>query len=100
MVALGSGTPVKPAKVATARKSAASFAARGDGDSDGVISVAEMTAVNTRRSRGEARTIDELVSFHDVDSDGIVTAKEVEESWVMYASASRRVMQMRKRGEL
>lgn len=97
MVTFDSGTPKRAAAEAEARKAAAAFAAKIDSDGDGFISESEIEAA--RKAKG--RTLDELISFHDVDDDGAVTVGEVESSWVMYATASRRARQPREvRGEL
>mmetsp|Transcript_35248 Transcript_35248/g.112388 ORF Transcript_35248/g.112388 Transcript_35248/m.112388 type:complete len:206 (+) Transcript_35248:1028-1645(+) len=91
MVTLNSGRRVKPAQEAQALKSATAFAKKVDADGDGVASREEIAALAGRPTRhGEQRTIEELLSFHDVDQDGSVTAKEIEDSWVMFATAQHR----------
>jgi len=94
MANLGSGERVKPAKAEKAREAGQKFASAIDADGDGIVSVAEMTAAN---KKGE-RTLDELISFHDVDADGVVTTKEVEDSWVMFAASMHRAKNMKKSG--
>ena len=96
MVVLGSGTEVGAVETEGAKAAARQFSARIDVDNDGTISPAEMQSAN---NAGE-RTIEELISFHDVDGNGIVTAQEVEDSWVMYASAQYRLNKRGQRGEL
>jgi len=91
MVTLNSGRRVKPAQEVQALKSATAFAKKVDADGDGVASKEEIAAMAFRPTRhGEQRTIEELVSFHDMDQDGSVTAKEIEDSWVMFATAQHR----------
>lgn len=101
MVTLGSGTSVKAATKSKAELAAASFATRMDSDGDGILSDSEITAANRRGARGRGISLEELVSFHDVDGDGKVTVTEVIESWIMYATASHRANRFRQnRGEL
>merc|ERR1712106_712366 len=92
MANLGSGSQVRPAKAGKARAAAREFAERIDRDGDGRITYMEIEVTNKRRER----SIEELISFHDVDDDGVVTTKEVEDSWVMFATAQHRVMTMMK----
>merc|ERR1712151_476509 len=101
MVTLNSGKRIQPAKEEKARKDGKAFANKVDGDGDGVISASEMAAARGKASaRHQRRTAEELVSFHDVDKDGVVTTKEVEESWVMFATAMHRVKARTRRPEL
>lgn len=101
LASLGSGTRVPAADEGKARKAGGAFAAKVDLDSDGVVSEAEIAAASKGKSRGERRpTTEEIVSFHDTNKDGKVTTSEVVESWVMYATAMRRVKQRRSRKEL
>jgi len=102
MVTFNSRTRISPAKEEEARKAGKVFASKVDKDGDGKISAAEMEAIGGKASKKQPnrRSLEELVSFHDVDRDGEVTAKEVEESWVMYATAMHRVKSRPRQQEL
>lgn len=100
MVTLGSGKKVPPAKPKAAEKTGAAFVAKVDSDKDGILSKSEISEVNQRTTYDGKRTLEELISFHDVDDDGIVTVKEAIESWVMFATSSFRVASRMKHGEL
>ena len=94
MVTLGSGTRVRPSPAESARKAGQKFAAKIDANGDGSVSEAEIEATNQRE-----RTASELVSFHDVDDNGIVSVAEVADSWVMYATAMLMVQQQHRHDE-
>lgn len=99
MVTLGSGKRVKPAKGDKGRESAQAFAAKIDKDGDKIISEAEIHAVNKvsdPEGSNHPRLLEELVAFHDVDEDGIVTTKEIVDSWLMYADAMAKVKALKK----
>ena len=66
------------------------FIASADGNHDGTISEDEIKKLNRQRQR----TIAELVAFHDVNEDGVVSTKEVKDSWVMYATSMLEVSKM------
>lgn len=87
MVVLGSSQRVPTGSQAAADKAARRFAAGVDKDGDGKVSPVEMAATNQRSRRSE----DEMLSFHDVDGDGVLRTEEVVESWLMYASAMARL---------
>jgi len=88
MVTLGSGMRVPPSSEKDAKKVAIRFIAKGDKDGNGKLSDGEIRAVNRERDqRYEERSLEELVSFHDVNDDGVVTTDEVVDSWIMYATA-------------
>lgn len=102
LVNLGSATKVKPASEKVARKVGGAFAETVDADGDGTVSRAELVAVSGGRRGLVGRNFDEdeLVSFHDVDRDGMVTTAEIADSWVMYATTMKQLSERRKSGEL
>ena len=66
------------------------FIASADDNHDATISEDEIKKLNRQRQR----TIAELVAFHDVNEDGVVSTKEVKDSWVMYATSMLEVSKM------
>jgi len=94
LTVLGSRTRVQPGAAEAARKAGRAFAAKVDSDGDGLLSDAEIQTMSNSR-----HSLEELKSFHDVDQDGQVSIMEVEESWVMLATANHRAAK-RMKGEL
>ena len=74
------------------RQAAEAFIASGDTNRDGTFSEDEIQQIN----RVNTRTVDELIAFHDVNQDGIVSTKEVTASWVMYATSIHELMKITK----
>ena len=68
------------------------FIASADANHDGTFSEDEIKKLN----RHGQRTIAELVAFHDVNEDGVVSTKEVKDSWVMYATSIYELMKITK----
>lgn len=68
MVTLGTGRSVPAAEATEAAQAAKSFTSSIDQDGDNLISNAEIEAANTHPDMtGAHRTLEELVSFHDVN---------------------------------
>merc|ERR1740121_3340618 len=91
MVVLGTkGLRVKSSKEASAA-GAQAFVAKVDANSDGELSASEIEATNHRRQH----TTEEMVSFHDINNDGVVSNSEVIASWAMFSAAARSVKSKR-----
>ncbi|CAJ1460052.1 unnamed protein product [Effrenium voratum] len=89
LVTLKTRAKVRPQPEPMARKAGKHFAYKMDADKDGKISKKEMLLP------GESEdSLTELISFHDTNKDGIVTTKELVDSWVMFAVASHRSAQL------
>lgn len=92
-------TSVRPAQEPAARTAGKAFAAKIDRNGDGNISEAELLAAKSKGRR--LHSVEEHISFHDTNRDGAVSAAELEESWVMFATANHRAKpQLKGRSEL
>ena len=65
-----------------------------DFDGDGLISSRELELASGSEDHQE------LIAFHDTDRDGRVSAKELVDSWVMFATVSHAQAERKERAEL
>lgn len=92
LLTFGSRSKVGPARKKNAQKSGATFAAKIDVDQDGDITAEEVTSFSGGRLE---RSIDEYISFHDINEDGVISVEEVVESWVMFSTTARKTQKRR-----